>query len=204
MYYLTIDTEGMLKGLYFEMNKVKKVIIVGLSGSGKTTLGVRLAAGLGVDFVELDAINHQEGWRQLDEALFRERVSRAMSANGWVIDGNYFSRLGLSFWKKADMVIWLNRPLPVTLYRLLKRTLHRTITREELWNGNRESFFSNFFSKDSVIYFMLKKRRSLNKKYNSIFRSRELGGQTTLVRLRTDREVDDFLKRLCGSQVSGS
>ncbi len=102
------------------------------------------------------------------------------------------------------MVIWLNRPLPVTLYRLLKRTLHRTITREELWNGNRESFFSNFFSKDSVIYFMLKKRRSLNKKYNSIFRSRELGGQTTLVRLRTDREVDDFLKRLCGSQVSGS
>lgn len=75
MYYLTIDTEGMLKGLYFEMNKVKKVIIVGLSGSGKTTLGVRLAAGLGVDFVELDAINHQEGWRQLDEALFRERVS---------------------------------------------------------------------------------------------------------------------------------
>ena len=127
-----------------------------------------------------------------------------MSANGWVVDGNYFSRLGLSFWKKADMVIWLNRPLPVTLYRLLKRTLHRTITREELWNGNRESFFSNFFSKDSVIYFMLKKRRSLNKKYNSIFRSRELGGQTTLVRLRTDREVDDFLKRLCGSQVSGS
>ena len=64
MYYLTIDTEGMLKGLYFEMNKVKKVIIVGLSGSGKTTLGVRLAAGLGVDFVELDAINHQEGWNK--------------------------------------------------------------------------------------------------------------------------------------------
>jgi len=36
-----------------------RIAVVGTSGSGKTTLARRLAAGLDLPFVELDAINWQ-------------------------------------------------------------------------------------------------------------------------------------------------
>lgn len=139
---------------------MKKFIIVGLSGSGKSTLGRQIAEKLEIDFIELDSINHQKNWRPIGEDEFRARIDNIILGDGWVIDGNYFSKLGLSYWEKADAVIWLDRPLFVTLSRLIKRTLSRTITREELWNGNRESFIGNFFTNDSVIYFMLSKRKS--------------------------------------------
>lgn len=117
---------------------VKRVSVVGNSGAGKTALSARLAAALGVHHVELDAIFHQPGWTELARDEFRRRVGGELhSHDGWVVDGNYSAVRDL-VWAAADTVVWLDIPRATVMRRLVWRTLRRAVTREELWNGNRE------------------------------------------------------------------
>jgi adenylate kinase family enzyme len=125
---------------------MRRVSVVGISGSGKSTLGRRLAASLQVPFVELDAIFHQPDWQDLPTAEFRSRVSEAVSGDEWVVDGNYSAVQDL-VWARADTVVWLDLPRPTVMRQVVRRTLRRALTRQELWNGNREPL-SNFYKWD--------------------------------------------------------
>jgi adenylate kinase family enzyme len=117
---------------------VKRVSVVGNSGSGKTTLSRRLAAALRVPHIELDAIFHQAGWTELPVDEFRQRVSDEVHQHGgWVVDGNYGAVRDL-VWAAADTVVWFDLPRSIVMRRPIGRTVRRAITREELWNGNRE------------------------------------------------------------------
>jgi adenylate kinase family enzyme len=125
---------------------MRRVSVVGAPGSGKTTLGVQLAASIDVPFVELDALFHQAGWQDLTPAEFRSRVTEATAGDAWVVDGNYQVVLDL-VWDRADTVLWLDLPRRVVMYRVVLRTIRRALTREELWNGNREPL-ANFYRWD--------------------------------------------------------
>ena len=48
-------------------------------------------------------------------------------------------------WEKADTVVWCDLPYVTVMARTIGRTLRRTMTRQELWNGNREPW-SNLWS----------------------------------------------------------
>jgi adenylate kinase family enzyme len=113
------------------------VSVVGNSGSGKSTLGRALAAKLGVPFVELDAIVHQPGWQKLPDDEFTARVDAVLGTDGWVIDGNYRVVRPL-VWARADTVVWFDLPRRTVMRQIVIRTLRRGVTRQELWNGNRE------------------------------------------------------------------
>jgi adenylate kinase family enzyme len=117
---------------------VNRVSVVGNSGSGKTTLSRRLAAGLGVPHIELDAIFHQAGWTELPVDEFRGRVANELHRHdGWVVDGNYGHVRDL-VWAAADTVVWFDLSRSTVMRRLVWRTVRRAVTREELWNSNRE------------------------------------------------------------------
>ena len=120
--------------------------MVGNSGSGKSRLARKLAAALDVPYVELDAIFHQPRWVPLPDAEFTARVEAAAAADGWVIDGNY-STVRPVVWRRADTVIWFDLPRRTVMRQVVLRTIRRAVTREELWNGNREPWL-NFFSRD--------------------------------------------------------
>jgi adenylate kinase family enzyme len=111
--------------------------VVGVSGSGKSTIARRLAEDLSVPCVELDAIYHQPGWTDIPAEEFRSRVAALVTGEGWVIDGNYRAVLPL-VWQHADTVIWLDPPRRRFMARIVWRTVRRVLSREELWNGNRE------------------------------------------------------------------
>ena len=69
-----------------------RVSVIGTSGSGKTTFASQLAGRLGVRHIDLDAINWQAGWRDLnthDPQAFRRRVAQAAADEAWVACGNY-------------------------------------------------------------------------------------------------------------------
>ncbi len=120
--------------------------MVGAPGSGKTTFGRQLADVLSVPFVELDSIFHQAGWADLTTGEFRERVADAIRGEDWVVDGSYGAVSDL-VWARADTVIWLDLPRRVIMRRVIARTMRRALTREELWNGNREPL-TNFYRWD--------------------------------------------------------
>jgi adenylate kinase family enzyme len=126
---------------------VRRLSIVGNSGSGKSRLGRELASRLGVPFIELDHLNHQPGWQERSIEELREVLRPLLAGDAWVVDGNYRSRVGDLVRARADTVVWLDYSRPLVMSRVVRRTVRRVITREELWNGNREPL-SNLWSRD--------------------------------------------------------
>ena len=163
-------------------------IVATASGCGKTTVGRALAAILGAPFVELDAIHWQAGWTELDAAELRRRVEPLVERDAWVVDGAYRGKLGDLVLERADTVVWLDLPRRVWLPRLVLRTLRRALTREELWNGNRESLWGAISHDDSLVRYALANDRRRRHRY-----PRELA-RFRVARLRTQAEVDAFLR----------
>jgi adenylate kinase family enzyme len=172
---------------------VQRVSVVGVPGSGKTTVGHRLAASLGVPFIELDSIFHQAGWMELPRDEFRERVSGALTADGWVVDGNYPAVQDV-VWQRADTVVWLDLPRWLVMRRIVLRTVRRAVTRERLWNGNREPL-SNLYRLDpekSIIGWAWVKHPEYGERYGAALAAAAYA-HLHFVRLRSPREVRAFL-----------
>jgi len=163
-------------------------IIATASGCGKTTVGRELASRLDVPYVELDAIHWQAGWTELDAAELRRRVEPLVARDAWVIDGSYRGKLGDLVLERADTVVWLDLPRRIWLPRLVVRTLRRTLTREELWSGNRETLWNAVAGDDSLFRFALANERPRRHRY-----PRELD-RFRVARLRTPAEVEAFLR----------
>jgi adenylate kinase family enzyme len=126
---------------------VRRISVVGNSGSGKSTLARKLAATLGVPHVDLDGVFHQPRWEPLPVDEFQRVVAARAAEDGWVIDGNYRGRVQPIVWARADTVIWVDPPRLTVMRQLIGRTLRRAVTRQELWNGNREPL-TNFYRLD--------------------------------------------------------
>jgi adenylate kinase family enzyme len=167
---------------------VKRVaVITSASGNGGTVFSRELAARLGVPFHELDALFWRPGWTETPADEFRALVEPIVATDAWVIDGKYYGKLGDLVLRNADLVVWLDLPMYVWLPRLLRRTLRRAATREELWNGNRESFRNALLSRNSLLLFTLRWYRSRLRRYP------ERLAVLPHVRLRTKAEVERFL-----------
>lgn len=87
----------------------RRIAVVGTTGSGKTTTARRLAAALKVPHVELDALYWQPEWTETPVEPFRRLVSEALSADGWVVDGNYGKVRDIVL-ARAESVVWLDFP----------------------------------------------------------------------------------------------
>ncbi len=116
---------------------VRRINVIGSSGSGKTTLARTLAERLSLPHVELDSLFHQPNWVPTETELFRSQVTDATATEHWVIDGNYTVARDI-LWSRADTVIFLDLPRWQVMRQLIPRSVRRVVTRERLWNGNRE------------------------------------------------------------------
>lgn len=177
---------------------MQRVAVRGVTGSGKSTLARELARRLDVTYVELDALHHDEGWQEADAETLRARVLAALDGrHGWVVDGNYGSKLGDLVVARADTVVWLDLPLRVTFPRVLRRTVTRAARRQELWNGNVETFRSAFLSRRSILLWSLR----MHRRARGTTERRLATCAARVVRLRSAREVEAFLQE---SQATAS
>jgi adenylate kinase family enzyme len=175
----------------------RRIVVIGSTCSGKTTLAALLAQRLSVSHVELDALHWQPNWTETPLDTFREYVADALSAPEWVVDGNYHKVRDI-VWIRADTIIWLDYALPVILARLFKRTLRRIFTREELWNGNRETLRGVLLSRDSLLLWALKTYRR-RRRETPIWLARPEYQHLTLIHLTSPRAADRWLAQ---SEVS--
>jgi adenylate kinase family enzyme len=162
-------------------------IVSSASACGKTRLGRELAARLGVPFHELDALHHGPGWTEASADELRARVEPLVASERWVIDGSYRGKLGDLVLERADTVVWLDLPRRVWLPRLLWRTARRVVTREELWNGNRETLRGVLWGREALVPYALRTFPARRRRYPV-----ELA-RFPLVRLRSRAEVRAFL-----------
>ena len=162
-------------------------IVASASGSGKTTLGRELARRLDVPFHELDALHHGPGWTEATADELRARVEPLVAEDAWVVDGAYRGKLGDLVLERAELVVWLDLPLRVWLPRLLRRTVRRVVRREELWNGNTESFRGAFWGRESLFAWAFRMHFSRRRRYPTDL------SPYAVVRLRSTREVEEWL-----------
>jgi adenylate kinase family enzyme len=173
-----------------------RINIVGTSGSGKTTVGRRAAEALGCPHVELDALHWEPDWQEAPNEVFRERVSDSTGGESWVVDGNY-SKARDIVWGRADTVVWLDYSFSLIFLRVLWRTLRRIVTREPLWNGNRESL-AMALSRDSILLWAITSYPRRKKEFPELMAEPEFK-HIQFLRHKTPRETEDWIMSLSES-----
>ena len=168
---------------------MRRVAVIGGSCSGKTTVSRALAARLGVPHIELDALHHDANWTEASADLMQQRVHAALDAapEGWVVDGNYFGKLGSLVVDRADTVVWLDVSYATAIRRVLARTWWRLLRRTELWNGNRERL-RDAFGRHSIVWWVLTTHRGFVAKWE-----KRLVGHPRVLRIR---DVDTWLQSI--------
>jgi len=174
----------------------QRFVVVGVTSSGKSTLAEAIAQTIHGDYIELDSLHWEANWREAPNELFRQRVQNAVQAERWAAAGNYHVVRDI-LWKRADAIIWLNYPLHVAFWRMLTRTLRRAITQEELWNGNRESFWVHLklWSSDSLFHWLFKTYRRRKREYPALFQKPEYA-QLKVITFYHPRETAEWLQKI--------
>lgn len=173
---------------------LSRIVVVGTSCSGKSTFAGDLAARLGTDHVELDQLYWLPDWVVRDRGAFRALVTDRISGDRWVLDGNY-SAVRDIVWPHATAVIWLDYPFFLVLWRSLRRTIHRVLTGREICNGNRETWRKAFFSRDSILLWVVTTYHRRRRDYQTLFASGDYP-ETARIRLPTPAAALAFLTRL--------
>jgi shikimate kinase len=139
----------------------RSVVLVGLMGCGKSSVGRRLAARLGLPFVDADeeieraaAMTITEIFVEHGEALFRDGERRVIArllasgpqvlATGGGAVMNAETRANI---KRHGVSVWLRAELPVLMRRVLKRD-----TRPLLQNGDPEGVMRRLMDARYPVY----------------------------------------------------
>ena len=175
-----------------------RVAVVGTSGAGKSTLARQVASALHLNYIELDAINWQAGWRDLntyDQEGFRNKTAQAVAGEAWVCDGNY-GVVRPIVWARATHIVWLDYSRSVVMRRAVWRTLLRLMDRRELWagTGNREPF-SRLFSKEGTIRWAWDSWKGVRTTYE-VMTADPANRHLKVLRLRHPREARNVIDRL--------
>ncbi len=172
---------------------MKRISVVGSSGSGKSTVARRLATALAVPYVELDELHWGPNWTGATGPELSQKIEAATEHAAWVVDGNYWSKVGPQVWTRADTVVWVSPPRWRAMWQSVARTIGRLATRRELWAGNRESWTGLMFwrGEESILWWAWTSYGRTQERYASAMadnRWRHL----RFYRLRTRREVEQF------------
>jgi len=110
------------------------------------------------------------------------------------VDGNY-SHVRDILWPLASTILIIDLPKRVVMTRVVKRTLLRIMKREELWNGNRESW-RNVLSRDPMRNIILWAWNT-HEKYHEILpvKRGRLSGSTGLSSSRVRAKFESSLEK---------
>lgn len=176
---------------------MRRISVVGSSGSGKTTVARRLAKALAVPYIELDALYWGPDWTGATGPELSKKIEAATAGNTWVIDGNYWSKVGPQVWTKADTVVWVSPRRWRTIWQSVTRTVRRAASGQELWSGNRENWTGLMFwrREESILWWAWTTYPQTQQRYTTAMTDTRWN-HLTFYRLRTRRDVERFFAEL--------
>ena len=93
---------------------MKRVIVIGCPGSGKSMFSRALHDKTGIPLCHLDMLYWNADKTTVEKDVFLDRLSAALKADEWIVDGNYGSTMELRM-AACDTVIFIDYPLDVCL-----------------------------------------------------------------------------------------
>jgi adenylate kinase family enzyme len=171
-----------------------RILVIGTSSAGKSTLAASLSGLLGIPWIELDELYWSAGWRPKAPEDFLELVRQAVAGETWVADGNY-STVRPAVFARANVIVWLNYPLPLVFWRGLMRAVRRSWTGQVLWHGNRESFRQVFFSRDSILLWILTTHRKRAREFRALQQDARAAG-IRWIEFRRPSEATAWVQKL--------
>lgn len=99
-----------------------RIMIVGQPGSGKSTMAQALGERTGLPVVHIDKIHWQPGWVERNKAEKTRLCLEAEQQSHWIFEGGH-SATWPSRVARADMLIWIDRPVGLRLWRVLRRAV---------------------------------------------------------------------------------
>jgi hypothetical protein len=90
--------------------------------------------------------------------------------------------------------VWFDLPYAVVMARTIGRTVRRVVTRQELWNGNKEPWTNlcSWNPEKSIIAWAATRHKVYRQRYGAAEHDQRWAG-LDFVRLRSQREADAFL-----------
>jgi len=95
---------------------------MGSSGAGKSTLSQTLGRLFQLPVIHLDRYYWKPGWVAAANDEFDQQVIEFAQKDEWIMDGNYSRTLDLRI-RRADLIIYLDMPMPLCLYRVIERRI---------------------------------------------------------------------------------
>ena len=117
---------------------MKRILVIGSGGSGKSTLSVKLGASLGIEVFHLDKLFWNAGWIETDRDKWQNVVTKLLSREKWIIDGNFSGTLQQRI-VSCDTIVFLDFSRALCLWRIFKRRFHyHQRTRPDMAEGCNE------------------------------------------------------------------
>lgn len=128
----------------------QRVAFFGVTGSGKSTAAERYAAAAGLPLTSVDSdIGWLPGWVERDHAEQARMIEEIAAREAWVLDSFYGKWSDLLI-PRAEAIVALDYPRWLSLARLVRRTVRRLMLRQQVCNGNTETF-RRVIARNSII-----------------------------------------------------
>ncbi len=109
---------------------MNRVAVIGPPGAGKTEFANELGKVLGIDnVIHLDHYLWKPGWTRTTTKERLSIIKDITEHSAWVIEGNYLDIIEEQL-SHANLVIWLNVGLCISLYRVITRYLGRFASKD--------------------------------------------------------------------------
>jgi adenylate kinase family enzyme len=102
-----------------------------------------------IPWTSVDDICWRPGWVQMPQDEQVAYFDALMRTESWILDSAYGGWRHLAH-ERAELVVALDYPRLTSLTRLLRRTATRILHRQEICNGNHESW-RTVFARDSLV-----------------------------------------------------
>lgn len=164
---------------------MKKILVIGSCGSGKSVFSRRLGDVTGLPVIHLDSHFWRTGWVEPTKDAWRGQVEELLKGDRWIIDGNYGGTMDLRL-GSCDTAIFLDFPRHLCTWRVFKRAIYyRGRTRPDLGEGCPEKIDLPFL-KWTWNY-------PTRSRPNVLERLKRVSDRVSIITLRADSEVEDFL-----------